>query len=79
MVLRGPNDDWPLAICNYASVDWDKDTAANDAIHLQRIGENWLLHHNPKHEWYYMSRMEEDDLLVFRNTDSEGPRSCMFA
>lgn len=76
-VLSGPNDDWPLALCDFESVDWEEDTTANDAIHPQRLGENWLLHHSEKHLWYYLSAMEEDDLIVLRNADSEGKRSCM--
>lgn len=75
-ILAGPNDDWPLAVCDYLSIDWQRDTTANDALHLQRVGENWLLHHNENQRWYYLSRMETDDLIVFRNTDSKGQRSC---
>lgn len=76
-MLKGPNDDWPLAVCDFTSIDWDNDTTANDAIHIQRVGENWLLHHNEKHRWHYLSGMEDDDLLVFRNADSEGVRPCL--
>ncbi|KAK1770187.1 hypothetical protein QBC33DRAFT_530329 [Phialemonium atrogriseum] len=77
-VLSGPNNDWPLAVCDYSSVDWDNDTTTNDAVHLLRTGENWLLHYNEEQQWYYLSGMEEDDLIVFRNTDSEGQRSRCF-
>ena len=71
-VLRGPNDDWPLALCDYQSVDLDKDVVANDCLHEANVGENWLLHANENHRWFYMSGQEEDDLIVFRNIDSEG-------
>lgn len=74
-MLKGLNDDWPLAVCDYSSVDVDNDTTTNDAIHLERTEENWLLHHNSNQRWYYYSGMKEDDLLVFRNTDSVGRRS----
>ncbi|KAF4997491.1 hypothetical protein FGRMN_3855 [Fusarium graminum] len=74
-VLRGPNDDWPLAVCDYTSIDVDDDTTTNDALHLRRTGENWLLYPSDKHRWFYQSSMEEDDLIVFRNTDSDGVRS----
>lgn len=71
-VLQGPNDDWPLALCDYQSVDLDKDVVSNDCLHAASVGENWLLHANENHRWYYMSGQEEDDLIVFRNIDSEG-------
>jgi hypothetical protein len=74
-VLKGPNDDWPLALCDYESVDFKLDTIANDCLHQTRTGENWLLQANPGHQWYYMSAQAPDDLIVFRNTDSEGKRA----
>ncbi|KAJ3528155.1 hypothetical protein NM208_g10338 [Fusarium decemcellulare] len=77
-VLKGPNDDWPLAVCDFSSIDWENDTTANDAILPQRTGENWLLHHSDRHRWYYLGGMEEDDLVVLRNIDSGGKRPCSF-
>jgi len=73
--LKGPNDDWPLAVCDFTSIALDQDLTSNDALHQKRVGENWLLHSNPAHKWYYMSAQDVDDILVFRNTDSEGLRS----
>ncbi|KAF5004780.1 hypothetical protein FDECE_8737 [Fusarium decemcellulare] len=77
-VLKGPNDDWPLAVCDFSSIDWENDTTANDAVLLQRTGENWLLHHSDRHRWYYLGRMGEDDLIVLRSTDSAGKWPCSF-
>lgn len=73
--MEGPNDDWPLAVCDYSTIDMEHDTTVNDALHLTRVGENWLLHHSDAHRWYYLSGMEEDDLIVFRNVDSSGELS----
>lgn len=73
--MKGPNDDWPLAVCDYSTIDVEHDITVNDALHLTRVGENWLLHHNDAHRWYYLSGMEEDDLIVFRNVDSSGELS----
>ncbi|RSL45333.1 hypothetical protein CEP54_014317, partial [Fusarium duplospermum] len=74
-VLAGPNDDWPLAVCDYTSVNIEHDITTNDALHINRVGENWLLYPNKTHRWFYLSGMEEDDLIVFRNTDSKGKLS----
>ena len=43
------------------SIDWGNDTVSNDAVHAQRVGENWLLHANPAQKWYYLSAMDEED------------------
>ncbi|KAL0937495.1 methyltransferase CmcJ [Colletotrichum truncatum] len=71
-VLRGPSNDWPLAVCDYSLINAENDITTNDALHYKRIGENSLLYHSDAQRWYYLSNMEEDDLLVFRNVDSDG-------
>lgn len=53
-------------------MDVDNDVMPNDCLYEAGVGENWLLHANKNHQWYYMSGQEEDNLIVFRNTDSEG-------
>ncbi|KUJ17108.1 uncharacterized protein LY89DRAFT_646248 [Mollisia scopiformis] len=77
-VLKGPNDDWPLAVCHCKSVDTKKDCATNDALYLDGFGENWLMQASPNHRWYYMSGQQPEDLIVFRNTDSFGERTRCF-
>ncbi|KAI6083734.1 hypothetical protein F4821DRAFT_244122 [Hypoxylon rubiginosum] len=77
-VLRGPNNDWPLAVCDYESIDLDADTIDCDVIHEQYVGENILLFKNPKHKWYYLSNQGIDDLIVFRNVSSKDQRSAAF-
>ncbi|MCJ1309173.1 hypothetical protein MMC25_002829 [Agyrium rufum] len=74
-VLKGPNDDWPLGVCDFQSVDIAQDVLRNDCLHQTRIGENWLLQKNKEHRWYYVSGQQTTDLIVFRNTDSEGVRA----
>lgn len=71
-VLRGPNNDWPLAVCDFRTVDPQRDTTPNDIVHPNHVGENRLLHYSPKHKWWYMSSMDVNDVLVMRNADSEG-------
>ncbi|KAI1391820.1 uncharacterized protein F4822DRAFT_388518 [Hypoxylon trugodes] len=77
-VLRGPNNDWPLAVCDYESIDMKEDTIECDVIHEQSVGENTLLFKNPKHKWYYLSRQGIDDLIVFRNMSSKDQRPAAF-
>ncbi|KAK2601552.1 hypothetical protein QQS21_004870 [Conoideocrella luteorostrata] len=74
-VLIGPNDDWPLAVCDFQSVDIKRDVLRNDCLHQTRVGENWLLMGHESHRWFYLSHQQPNDLIVFRNTDSEGMRA----
>ncbi|KID60292.1 methyltransferase, partial [Metarhizium brunneum ARSEF 3297] len=75
-VLKGPSNDWPLALCDYRSVDVEHDTVANDIVVAHGDGyiENSLLYFNEKHQWFYKSDMDVDDLIIFRQTDSSGAK-----
>ena len=42
------------------------------------ISEVSLLHYNPAHKWYYLKNHGTEDLLVFRNTDSQGELPRMY-
>ncbi|KAK4236582.1 putative CmcJ-like methyltransferase [Achaetomium macrosporum] len=77
-VLTGPNDDWPLTLCDFNSIDHGNDRIATDRMHKDHIGENELLFPNTKHKWYYIPGQLPDQLLVFRNTDASGLRSKAF-
>ena len=74
-VLKGPNNDWPLAVCDHRSINTETDVVANDVLHKDTVGENWLLYGNPNHKWYYLSDQVKEDLIVFRNFDSKGNKA----
>ncbi|PVH81087.1 hypothetical protein DL98DRAFT_571444 [Cadophora sp. DSE1049] len=76
--LSGPNNDWPLALCDFTSIDCQNDIALADILHRDRIGENQLLYHNSKHRWYYIPGQQPEDLLIFRNADSTGRKPMAF-
>ncbi|OBT61250.1 hypothetical protein VE03_09670 [Pseudogymnoascus sp. 23342-1-I1] len=73
--LIGPNDDWPLALCDWNTINAEIDIRLNDALRRDRIDENSLLHFSDAHEWYYMKNQTVNDLIVFRNADSQGKRA----
>lgn len=75
--LVGPNNDWPLALCDYSSIH-PSDIIQADVLHVDRITENQLLYPNHKHKWYYVENQQPSDLIVFRNIDSTGTRAVGF-
>lgn len=72
--LVGPNDDWPLVLCDHVFVA-DDDKVKNDDIHFDRVYENMLLHPNDVHRWYYIPGQMPEDLIVLRNSDSNDRRA----
>jgi hypothetical protein len=65
-VTRGPNNDWPLALCDYRTVDTHNDPIPNDVVGTDFVLENSILYPNDAHKWYYMHDMCPSDCLVFR-------------
>ena len=77
--LRGPNNDWPLAVCDFASIDASADMVDADLLYSTRLGSNQLLFDNASHQWHYIPNQQPDDLLVFRNVSSELWRASKFS
>lgn len=70
-VTKGPNRDWPLAVCDYRSIDLE-DVELSDVIHKDRIGESMRLYYSPNHRWYFLDNQTVSDVALFRNIHSRG-------
>ncbi len=68
--LRGPLQDWPLAVCDASSVGED-DLVVADQVYPKHVTENIQVQHGPGQKWYYLSNQQPDELLLFRQTDSK--------
>lgn len=75
--LVGPNDDWPLALCDYSTIQ-PSDIVHADVLHVDRVTENQLLYPNEQQRWYYVENQRPNDLILFRNVDSTGKRAVGF-
>lgn len=69
--LKGPLVDWPLAVCDAASVDFENDTMAGDVVERAKAFENTQVHFNPGQKWYYLKDQLSSELLIFKNADSQ--------
>lgn len=81
--LRGPVNDWPLCFCDASSVD-TTDTEATDMVYSEYFTENLSLRFNAKQKWYYLSDHRPDEIIVFKQSDSDstavgGVPHCSFA
>lgn len=78
-VTKGPNMDWPLALCDHSTVNTDTDLEFSDVVHRDHVGENCMFYFNPSHRWYFLDEQQTSDVLVFRHTHSKGVQvPCMF-
>ncbi|KAI1500563.1 hypothetical protein F5X99DRAFT_234224 [Biscogniauxia marginata] len=62
-----PTRDWPLAFCDWRTVDPADDLIANDVVYQRGLGESCFLQRNPGHHWWYLPDQQPDEVAVFRN------------
>ncbi|KAE8414599.1 hypothetical protein BDV36DRAFT_239050 [Aspergillus pseudocaelatus] len=67
--LRGPLRDWPLALCDYSTLNRD-DLVPVDEVHREGILESHSIQYNPSQKWYYLSDQTPNEVLIFRSVDS---------
>lgn len=75
--LHGPVLDMPLAVCAAPSVD-SSDLVATPIHHYMEgdlqtpshSGAIYSVRHNPRHQWHYVSRMQADEVLIFKGYDT---------
>ncbi|CAF1454456.1 unnamed protein product [Adineta steineri] len=70
----------PLAICDYRSIDVDKDVHSFDILGIGYTGAAYTISPNVKntHTWYYLSQMRSDEMFVFKTFDNK-PDVAQFA
>lgn len=72
--IRGPVQDWPLALCDASSLN-PHSLHAGDVVFQDFQTENLLLEYHPQHQWYYASEQMPNEAWVFLQGDSKGS-SC---
>ena len=61
-----PALEWPLALCDYRSVDSKTDLFPVHFIFLDRDIESMSLRYNPKYKWKYLSGMTPDEFVLIK-------------
>ena len=64
--LRHAAWDWPLALCDYRSVDAARDLVPTTLVYPDREGETLSVRYNPGHRWKYLSGMEPDEFVLIK-------------
>jgi hypothetical protein len=76
--IRGPLLDTPLAVCDALSVKPEQ-LVASDLIYRDRVGETYAVTYDARHRWYYVPRMEADEVLLLKCYDSKTDGRARFA
>ena len=67
--IRGPVLRTPIALADAASVGADE-LIATDQVFPNRVGEIYTLAYAPGQRWYWVPRMERDEVLLIKSWDS---------
>ena len=67
--IVGPLLDSPLAVCDATTVD-PKDLVPSDLVYQHRVGETYSVAFSPDHRWYYVPRMQPDEALLIKCSDT---------
>jgi len=73
--LRGPVQDWPLALCDPRTVD-PASLQDGDVVFKDFVIENKLLQYKTENKWYYVSNQRADEIWVFMQADSRDDGLC---
>ncbi|KAI9570949.1 hypothetical protein HD554DRAFT_2240870, partial [Boletus coccyginus] len=68
--ISHPALDWPLALCNFCSIDVQMDLMAIALIYPDQEGEIFSVKFNEAHKWKYMQKMEPDEFILIKCFDS---------
>ncbi|KAH7353148.1 hypothetical protein BKA66DRAFT_278080 [Pyrenochaeta sp. MPI-SDFR-AT-0127] len=69
--LQGPGNDWPLALCDRRTMNQKLDTNVADIVYYNRFTENEVVYYNPEHEWYYVKDLQDDEIIMLVQKDSD--------
>ena len=61
-----PAIDWPLALCDYRSVDLEKDTFPVARISAEHTGETMRVKYNENHKWMYLYGMTPEEIVLIK-------------
>jgi len=73
--LRGPLNDWPLAVCDVTSVRAERDFEDADLLYTDLATENCQVYFSEAYQWHYLSDHQVDELIVFKQSDTD-PKAC---
>ncbi|ESK90000.1 hypothetical protein Moror_7930 [Moniliophthora roreri MCA 2997] len=68
--ISHPALDWPLAVCDYHSVNQKEDLAPVELVYPDRVGETFGVKYNPEHKWKYLRGITPEEVILIKCYDS---------
>ncbi|KAJ7139080.1 hypothetical protein C8R44DRAFT_605696 [Mycena epipterygia] len=68
--ISHPAHDWPLALCDFRSVNPSTDVLPVTLVYPDREGETFGVKYNPNQKWTYFSGVTPEELILIKCYDS---------
>jgi hypothetical protein len=75
--IRGPLQDWPLALCDARSID-PADAVVSELVYPDRVGETYGFKFNRNHRWFYFPDLQPDEAVLLKCYDSKDDGRARF-
>ena len=77
--ISHPAFDWPLALCDYRSIDPVNDLVPTILRYPDRDGETLGVKYNPNHRWKYLKGMDPEEFVLIKWYVPTGLKDCTAA
>jgi hypothetical protein len=64
--ISHPADDFPLALCDYRTLNWDRDLIPTILKFETRDGETYRVRYSPEHRWKYVKGMTPEEAVLIK-------------
>ncbi|KAL0568339.1 hypothetical protein V5O48_013650 [Marasmius crinis-equi] len=68
--ISHPAEDWPLAVCDFRSLNWEKDLLSSELRYPDKTGWTFSVKHNPEHKWKYVRGLKPEEIILIKCYDS---------
>ncbi|ESK84359.1 7alpha-cephem-methoxylase p8 chain related protein [Moniliophthora roreri MCA 2997] len=68
--ISHPAYDWPLALCDFRSINYNEDLVPADLVYREMVGETFGVKFNAKHEWKYVKGLTPSEAILIKCFDS---------
>ena len=68
--LRGPANDWPLLVCDAASMSGKSNFEPADLLYPNLLTENAPVYHNDTYKWYFLGSHRSSEMIIFKQADT---------
>ncbi|KAL9113631.1 MAG: hypothetical protein Q9227_002369 [Pyrenula ochraceoflavens] len=73
--LRGPLNDWPLTFCDTSNIDPSESFEKADLLYPEFVIENRQIYYSPHYRWHYLSEQQTNEIIVFKQSDTDSEAS----